>query len=61
MICFRLIKKESEAFLEIAAMATVCDVMPLFDENRILVKGRAAPNQADRDCGSAGFDRGESS
>lgn len=38
MICFRLIKKESEAFLEIAAMATVCDVMPLFDENRILVK-----------------------
>ena len=31
-------QKESEAFLEIAAMATVCDVMPLFDENRILVK-----------------------
>ena len=35
---FQIDQKESEAFLEIAAMATVCDVMPLFDENRILVK-----------------------
>ena len=35
---FQIDQKESEAFLEIAAMATVCDVMPLFDENRILVR-----------------------
>lgn len=37
MICLEL-TVESEAFLEIAAMATVCDVMPLCDENRIIVK-----------------------
>ena len=35
---FGIDRRESEAFLEIAALATVCDVMPLFDENRILVK-----------------------
>lgn len=29
---------ECEQFLEIAALATVCDVMPLQDENRIIVK-----------------------
>ncbi len=31
-------RREVEDFLEIAAMATVCDVMPLRDENRIIVK-----------------------
>lgn len=35
---FGIDRRESEAFLEIAAMATVCDVMPLCDENRIIVK-----------------------
>lgn len=30
--------EETEAFLEMAALATVCDVMPLRDENRIIVK-----------------------
>lgn len=30
--------EETEAFLEMAALATVCDVMPLKDENRIIVK-----------------------
>lgn len=29
---------ETEEFLEVAALATVCDVMPLVDENRILVR-----------------------
>ena len=35
---FGIDRRESEVFLEIAAMATVCDVMPLCDENRIIVK-----------------------
>lgn len=36
--CFGIDQKEAEDFLEIAAMATVCDVMDLKDENRIIVK-----------------------
>lgn len=35
---FDIAREESEEFLEIAAMATVCDVMPLTNENRIIVK-----------------------
>lgn len=34
----RLLKEALEEFLELAALATVCDVMELRDENRILVK-----------------------
>ena len=35
---FGIGRREAQEFLEIAAMATVCDVMILQDENRILVK-----------------------
>lgn len=35
---FGICQKETEEFLEIAALATVCDVMPLQGENRIIVK-----------------------
>lgn len=35
---FGVDRRETEEFLEITAMATVCDVMILQDENRILVK-----------------------
>lgn len=35
---FGIDRKETEEFLEMTAMATVCDVMILQDENRILVK-----------------------
>ena len=35
---FFIDKSEMEEYLEIAAMATVCDVMSLQDENRIIVK-----------------------
>ena len=35
---FGIDRKETEAFYEICALATVCDVMPLQDENRILVR-----------------------
>ena len=35
---FGISRRETEEFLEITAMATVCDVMILQDENRILVK-----------------------
>lgn len=35
---FGISQKEAEEYLEMAALATVCDVMPLQDENRIIVK-----------------------
>ncbi|MDO5146395.1 MAG: single-stranded-DNA-specific exonuclease RecJ [Eubacteriales bacterium] len=35
---FGISRRETECFLEIAALATVCDVMVLQDENRIIVK-----------------------
>lgn len=35
---FHINREEAEEFIEIAALATVCDVMPLKDENRIIVK-----------------------
>lgn len=35
---FGISVQEAEGFLEIAALATVCDVMPLTGENRIIVK-----------------------
>lgn len=48
VVAFKLIKKlydnmlvevkESNAFIEFAALATVCDVMPLKDENRAIVR-----------------------
>ena len=48
-----------EELLEMAAFATVCDVMELLDENRVIVKFRAVPYEKHLQPGTEGTDGGK--